>query len=50
MRKEDIPLLADHFLSVYSKVHKKEIASISSEVIEQFMNYLWPGNVRELEK
>jgi len=28
----------------------EEVASISSEVIEQFMNYLWPGNVRELEK
>lgn len=49
-RKEDIPLLADHFLSIYSKAHKKKVASISPEVIEQFMNYPWPGNVRELEK
>jgi len=49
-RKEDIPLLADHFLSMYSKAHKKKVTSISPEVIEQFMNYSWPGNVRELEK
>lgn len=49
-RKEDIPLLADHFLSIYSKAHKKKAASISPEVIEQFINYSWPGNVRELEK
>lgn len=49
-RKEDISLLADHFLSMYSKVHKKKVSSISSEVIEQLINYSWPGNVRELEK
>ena len=49
-RQEDIPLLADHFLSMYAKVHKKEVTSISPEVIEQFMNYSWPGNIRELEK
>ena len=49
-RKEDIPLLADHFISMYSKAHKKKVASISPEVIEQFINYSWPGNVRELEK
>jgi len=49
-RKEDISLLADHFLSMYSKVHKKKVSSISPEVIEQLINYSWPGNVRELEK
>jgi len=49
-RKEDIPLLADHILSMYAKVHKKNVTTISPEVIEQFMNYSWPGNVRELEK
>ena len=49
-RKEDIPLLADHFLSMYSKAHKKKVTSISHEVMEQFINYSWPGNVRELEK
>ena len=49
-RKEDISLLADHFLSMYSKVHKKNVSSISPEVIEQLINYSWPGNVRELEK
>lgn len=49
-RKEDISLLADHFLSMYSKVHKKKVFSISPEVIEPLINYSWPGNVRELEK
>jgi len=49
-RKEDISLLADHFLSMYSKVHKKKVSSISLKVIEQLINYSWPGNVRELEK
>ena len=49
-RKEDIPFLADHFLSMYAKVHKKKVTTISPEVIERFMNYSWPGNVRELEK
>ena len=49
-RKEDIPLLANHFLSMYAKAHNKKVSSIAPEVIEQFMNYSWPGNVRELEK
>lgn len=49
-RKEDIPLLANHFLSMYAKTHNKTVSSIAPEVIEQFMNYSWPGNVRELEK
>jgi transcriptional regulator with PAS, ATPase and Fis domain len=49
-RKEDIPLLANHFLSIYAKTHNKKVSSIAPEVIEQLMNYSWPGNVRELEK
>ncbi len=49
-RKEDIPLLADHFLSKYAKAHNKKVSSISSEAIERFVHYSWPGNVRELEK
>ncbi len=49
-RKEDIPLLADHFLSKYAKAHNKQVSSISSETIERFVHYSWPGNVRELEK
>jgi DNA-binding NtrC family response regulator len=49
-RKEDIPLLADHFLSIYAKTHHKKVSSISSETMERLMHYSWPGNVRELEK
>ena len=49
-RNEDIPLLTEHFLTKYTKAHKKEVDSISPEVIEKLINYSWPGNVRELEK
>lgn len=48
-RKEDIPLLAQHFISSYSKELKKKVYSISGEAIKVFMEYHWPGNVRELE-
>ena len=48
-RKEDIPLLAKHFLDTYSKENKKEIIGVSEEVMEIFANYEWPGNIRELE-
>ena len=48
-RKEDIPLLAYHFLDVYSKEAKKEIKGISKEAIKLLLEYPWPGNVRELE-
>jgi len=48
-RKEDIPLLVNHFLRKYSKKAKKEITHISKEAMEALMEYDWPGNVRELE-
>jgi len=48
-RREDIPLLADHFLSIFNKRLKKHIHGLSNEVINAFMNYSWPGNIRELE-
>jgi two-component system response regulator AtoC len=48
-RKEDIPLLAYHFLDIYSKEAKKEIKGISKEAIKLLLEYQWPGNVRELE-
>ena len=48
-RKEDIPLLAKHFLDTYSKENQKEIIGVSEEVMEVFANYEWPGNIRELE-
>ncbi len=48
-RKEDIPLLAYHFLDRYSKESKKEIKGISKKAMKLLLEYDWPGNVRELE-
>ena len=48
-RREDIPLLVNHFLKKFNKKLNKEIAAISADVQKIFMNYAWPGNVRELE-
>jgi DNA-binding NtrC family response regulator len=48
-RKEDIPLLAYHFLDRYSKEAKKEIKGISKKAMKLILEYHWPGNVRELE-
>ncbi len=48
-RKDDIPLLAYHFLDLYSKEAKKEIKGISKEAMKLLLEYHWPGNVRELE-
>ncbi len=48
-RREDISLLAYHFLDLYSKETKKEIKGISKEAMKLLLEYHWPGNVRELE-
>jgi DNA-binding NtrC family response regulator len=48
-RKEDIPLLATHFLHKFSGENKKDISHISPEALEILLQYPWPGNVRELE-
>lgn len=48
-RKEDIPLLAQHFLKKYCIENKKELEAISEEASRLLMKYDWPGNVRELE-
>jgi two-component system response regulator PilR (NtrC family) len=48
-RKEDIPLLAQHFLNKYTEENKKEIKDISDDVLDLFEEYDWPGNIRELE-
>ena len=48
-RKEDIPLLAYHFLDLYTKEAQKEIEGISKEAMNLLVEYHWPGNVRELE-
>ena len=48
-RRDDIPLLADHFLERYSRETNKDIDTISKEAMALFRQYDWPGNVRELE-
>jgi len=48
-RKEDIPLLAEHFLKIYSQKIGKKIEGITPEALQRMMLYDWPGNVRELE-
>jgi two-component system response regulator PilR (NtrC family) len=48
-RKEDIPLLARHFLEKFRKVMEKPIEGISPEAVRKLEAYDWPGNVRELE-
>jgi len=48
-RKEDIELLAQHFLKKFTKELSKGKKYFSSQVLRTFKNYTWPGNVRELE-
>jgi two-component system response regulator AtoC len=48
-RKEDIPLLAEHFLYKFAIENQKEITGFSPEAMEFVLDYDWPGNVRELE-
>ena len=48
-RPEDIPLLADHFLKIYSRKYNKKINKLSNQVIKKFNTYPWPGNVREFQ-
>ncbi|GBE04307.1 transcriptional regulatory protein ZraR [bacterium BMS3Abin09] len=48
-RKDDIPLLVKHFISVFNKKFNKNISSITPDVKKIFLDYHWPGNVRELE-
>jgi len=48
-RSEDIPLLCDHFLNIYSKKYNKGSISLSSSVLSKLSTYHWPGNIRELQ-
>ncbi len=47
-RKEDIPLLVEHFLAQFRTEMRKPLEGISAEALEMLMAYDWPGNVREL--
>ena len=48
-RRDDIPLLAEHFLSKYAQQMKKPVRSIAHDTLALLQAYGWPGNVRELE-
>ena len=48
-RKEDIPLLAQHFLKKFAMENQKEVTGFSPEATDFLLKYEWPGNVRELE-
>jgi PAS domain S-box-containing protein len=48
-RKEDIPLLVEHFIARFNKLQDKKILGLSYETLAIFMNHDWPGNIRELE-
>jgi len=48
-RKEDIPLLAEHFLGKYSTQFRKPIRKVANDAVNAMISYSWPGNIRELE-
>ncbi len=48
-RREDVPLLVDHFLGVYCAKNNRARLEAPREVLQLLMDYPWPGNVRELE-
>jgi len=48
-RREDIPLLAAHFLGRYSKEYGRNLPGFAQETIDALSSYAWPGNIRELE-
>jgi len=48
-RKEDIPILVEHFIGKYSAIIGKNIGTIPHKVMKALQEYNWPGNVRELE-
>jgi two-component system response regulator AtoC len=48
-RREDIPLLVEHFLAKYARDFRRPVPRLSAEAQRLFRDYSWPGNVRELE-
>jgi DNA-binding NtrC family response regulator len=48
-RRDDIPLLLDHFLQKFSRAMNRPVPEISPEALKLLLHYEWPGNVRELE-
>jgi transcriptional regulator with GAF, ATPase, and Fis domain len=48
-RREDIPLLAEHFLRRYCQEYRRDIPGLSQDALDALASYAWPGNIRELE-
>lgn len=48
-RIDDIPLLANHFIQKFNKLHERNIEGIDADALEALKKYPWPGNIRELE-
>jgi len=48
-RREDIPLLINHFIGRFNRIHNKDIAGVADDVLDLLMRYDYPGNARELE-
>src|SRR5579864_4942650 len=48
-RREDIPLLAGHFLKIYAERYRKPVAGFETAAMQRMLEHLWPGNVRELD-
>ena len=48
-RVEDIPLLAQHYLTYYAKKYHKQVKLITPEAMDRLKRYAWPGNIRELQ-
>lgn len=48
-RMDDVPMLAEHFLTVYAKKYDRNISKFSQRAYDQMLNYHWRGNVRELQ-
>ncbi|MHC4704055.1 MAG: sigma-54 interaction domain-containing protein, partial [Planctomycetota bacterium] len=48
-RREDIPILVEHFVNMYAKQSNKQIRGLTRDAMSWFMSYSWPGNIRELE-
>ncbi len=48
-RKEDIPILLEHFIQKFNRIYRRQVEGVEPEALEVLMSYPWPGNVRELE-
>jgi DNA-binding NtrC family response regulator len=48
-RRNDIPLLVEHFIKKFSEINEKNVVGITSEALDKIVKYNFPGNVRELE-